>query len=120
MWSLLRGFLVGIFKGMFIKYVRIFRAFLTPFYPLHSELGYLLGLWLKPFYDFGAQNFFLANNGLGAFLGPNWKVFHNGTLINHFQGVCVAMESSIISENMEYPGRKGVQFFISQSDNKMS
>ena len=26
---------------------------------------------------FGAQNFCFGNNGLGGFLGPNWKVFHH-------------------------------------------
>ena len=66
-------------------------------------------MWLWPFYDLGAQNFFLANNGLGAFLEPNWKVFHHGTLRNQFQGVCVAIGSLPISEKMEYPGRKVAQ-----------
>ena len=79
------------------------------FIPLHRGPGYLLGLWLGPFYDLGAQNFFLANNGLGAFLEPNWKVFHHGTLRNQFQGVCVAIGSLPISEKMEYPGRKVAQ-----------
>ena len=44
-----------------------------------------LGIW--------GLNFFFANNGLGAFLGPNWKVFHHGTLRNHFQGVVIAFGS---------------------------
>ena len=59
----------------------------------------------------GLKNVFLANNGLGAFLEPNWKVFHHGTLRNHFQGVCVAIGSLPISEKMEYPGRKVAQLF---------
>ena len=78
---------------------------------MHRGPGYLLWLWLGPFYDLGAQNFFLANNGLGAFLEPNWKVFHHGTLRNHFQGVCVALGSLPISEKMECPGRKVAQLF---------
>ena len=81
------------------------------YHTMHRGPGYLLGLWLWPFYDLGAQNFFLANNGLGAFLEPNWKVFHHGTLRNHFQGVCVAIGSLPISEKMEYPGRKVAQLF---------
>ena len=44
-----------------------------------------LGIW--------GLKFFFAYNGLGAFLGPNWKVFHHGTLRNHFQGVVVAFGS---------------------------
>ena len=77
--------------------------------PLHRGPGYLLGMWLWPFYDLGAQKFFLANNGLGAFLEPNWKVFHHGNLRNQFQGVCVAIGTLPISEKMEYPGRKVAQ-----------
>ena len=66
--------------------------------PLHRGPGNLLAMWLWPFYDLGAPKFCLANNGLGAFLEPNWKVFHHGTLRNHFQGVCVALGSLPISE----------------------
>ena len=42
---------------------------------------------------------FFANNGLGGFLGPNWKVFHHGTLCEHFQGVVIAFRSWPGGEN---------------------
>ena len=41
----------------------------------------------------GLENVFFGNNGLGGFLGPNWKVFHHGTLCEHFQGVVIAFRS---------------------------
>ena len=65
---------------------------------LHSGLSYLLGVWLGHFYDLGDQKFFMPNNGLRAFLGPNWKVFHHGTLRNHFQRVRRAFWSWPIGE----------------------
>ena len=48
--------------------------------------------------DLGSWNFFFANNGLGGFLGPNWKVFHHGTLREHFQGAVIAFGSQPDSE----------------------
>ena len=63
------------------------------------------------FMIWGLNFFFLTNNGLGAFLEPNWKVFHHETLRKHFQGVCVAIGSLPISEKMEYAGRKLAQLF---------
>ena len=47
---------------------------------------------------YGARNFFFGNNGLGGFLGPNWKVFHHGTLREHFQGAVIAFGSQPDSE----------------------
>ena len=47
----------------------------------------------------GELEFFFANNGLGGFLGPNWKVFHHGTLCEHFQGVVIAFRSWPGGEN---------------------
>ena len=47
----------------------------------------------------GGLEFFFANNGLGRFLGPNWKVFHHGTLCEHFQGVVIAFRSWPGGEN---------------------
>ena len=41
----------------------------------------------------GELEFFFANNGLGGFLGPNWKVFHLETLREHFQGAVIAFGS---------------------------
>ena len=41
----------------------------------------------------GELEIFFANNGLGGFLGPNWKVFHHGTLCEHFQGVVIEFRS---------------------------
>ena len=32
----------------------------------------------------GGLEIFFADNGLWGFLGPNWKVFHHGTLRWHF------------------------------------
>ena len=32
----------------------------------------------------GRLEIFFADNGLWGFLGPNWKVFHHGTLREHF------------------------------------
>ena len=69
-------------------------AFLTPQYEpsdaccraQRDELLYRIGV--KSFFWFRSLKK-LASNGLGAFLGPNWKVFHHGTLRNHFQGVVV-------------------------------
>ena len=75
-----------------------------------QRAGLFTGNVTLAFLWFGGSNFFfLANNGLGAFLEPNWKVFHHGTLRNQFQGVCVAIGSLPISEKMEYPGRKVAQ-----------
>jgi hypothetical protein len=55
-----------------------------------------LGIWdLKIFF---------VNNGLGAFLGPNWKVFHHGTLMNHFQGVVMGFGSQPGCEKMAKRG----------------
>ena len=34
--------------------------------------------------------YFFSKNGLGDSLGSHWKVFHHGTLRNHFQGVVVS------------------------------
>ena len=47
----------------------------------------------------GELEIFFANNGLGGFLGPNWKVFHHGTLCEHFQGVVIAFRSRPGGEN---------------------
>ena len=47
----------------------------------------------------GGLEIFFANNGLGGFLGPNWKVFHHGTLCEHFQGVVIAFRSWPGGEN---------------------
>ena len=47
----------------------------------------------------GELEIFFANNGLGGFLGPNWKVFHHGTLCEHFQGVVIAFRSWPGGEN---------------------
>ena len=45
----------------------------------------------------GVRNFrpeiFFSKNGFGGSLGSHWKVFHHGTLRNHFQGVVVAFGS---------------------------
>ena len=41
---------------------------------------------------FWGWNFF-CQNGLGGFLGPHWKVFHQGTHSKHFQGVIIAFGS---------------------------
>ena len=49
-----------------------------------------LGVW--------GWNSFFANNGLGGFLGPNWKVFHHWTLREHFQGAVIAFGSQPDSE----------------------
>ena len=51
--------------------------------------------------DLGSEGLeiFFANNGLGGFLGPNWKVFHHGTLCEHFQGVVIAFRSWPGGEN---------------------
>ena len=87
-------------------------ALLLYFVAPHSELSNLLGLWLKPFYNLGAQIFLLANNGLGAFLGPNWKVFHHGTFRNYFQGVCRAFWSWPAGENEVYHGQKMTNLFV--------
>ena len=35
---------------------------------------------------FGAWNIVFGNNGLGGFLGPNWKVFHHWTHMFYFRG----------------------------------
>ena len=37
--------------------------------------------------------YFFSENGLGGSLRSHWKVFHHGTLRNHFQGVVVAFGS---------------------------
>ena len=47
----------------------------------------------------GELEIFFANNGLGGFLGPNWKVFHHGTLCEHSQGVVIAFRSWPGGEN---------------------
>ena len=51
--------------------------------------------------DLGSEGLeiFFANKGLGGFLGPNWKVFHHGTLCEHFQGVVIAFRSQPGGEN---------------------
>ena len=78
----------------------------------HRGLSYLLGVWLGHFYDLAGQNFFMPNNGLGGFLGSHWKVFHHGTLRNHFQRVCRAFWSWPIGEKMAFPGRKVAKLFL--------
>ena len=42
---------------------------------------------------FQGSTIFFVNNGLGVFLGLQWKVFHHGTLSKHFQGVVIAFGS---------------------------
>ena len=61
--------------------------------------------------DLGSWNFFFANNGLGGFLGPNRKVFHHGTLCEHFQGVVIAFRSWPGVKMGLKLGEKLIQFF---------
>ena len=65
-----------------------------------------LGIW-------GLKIFF-ANNGLGGFLGPNWKVFHHGTLRKHFQGVVTAFESRPVGKKRLKGGKKLIDLFCRQ------
>ena len=59
-----------------------------------------LGVW--------GWKFFFANNGLGGFLGPNWKVFHHGTLSEHFWGVVTAFGSGPSGEKWMKSGKKSI------------
>ena len=52
---------------------------------MQRGLDYDLGFWIL--------NFCYAENGLGGFLGPHWKVFHHGTLNKYFQGVSIPFGS---------------------------
>ena len=72
-------------------------------------LGLVLKSWLSKIhptkgwdYDLGIRGLkiFFANNGLGGFLGPKWKVLHHGTLRNHFQGLSTAFRSRPGGEKM--------------------
>ena len=60
---------------------------------------------------FGVWNFLGGNNGLGGFLGPNWKVFHHWTLREHFQGAVIAFGSQPDSEIRVERGWKINNFF---------
>ena len=60
---------------------------------------------------FGRLESFFANNGLGGFLGPKWKVFHHGTPRKHFQGVGIACGSRPSSEKGQKMGKKSIKLF---------
>ena len=49
-----------------------------------------------------------ADNGLWGFLGPNWKVFHHGTLSEHFWGVVTAFGSGPSGEKWMKSGKKSI------------
>ena len=59
----------------------------------------------------GGAEFFFANNGLGGFLGPRWKVFNHGTLRKHFQGVGIAWGSRPGREKGLKKGQKSIKLF---------
>ena len=66
-----------------------------------------LGVW----FSILGLEIFLAKNGLGGFLGPKWKVFHHGTLREHFQGAVIAFGSQPDSEIRVERGVKNQSFF---------
>ena len=59
----------------------------------------------------GELEIFSSNNGLGGFLGPNWKVFHYATLCEHFQGVVIEFRSWPGVKMGLKSGEKLLQFF---------
>ena len=65
---------------------------------------------------FGRLESFFANNGLGGFLGPKWKVFHHGTPRKHFQGVGIACGSRPRGEKLAEKGQKISQTFLPLKD----
>ena len=62
-----------------------------------------LGIW-------GLKIFF-ANNGLRGFLGPNWKVFHHGTLRKHFQGPLQLSDVGLVVKKWPKSGEKSIASF---------
>ena len=57
--------------------------------PLHRGLSFFIEWGVRKIQGFQAWNNFFSKNGFGGSLGSYWKVFHHGTLRNHFQGVVV-------------------------------
>ena len=69
---------------------------------------------------FGRLESFFANNGLGGFLGPKWKVFHHGTPRKHFQGVGIACGSRPSSEKGQKRAKNQSNFFALKRCNSYS
>ena len=70
-----------------LNFERLEHFFLLVKCSLQSTEGWECNLGL------GGAEIFFANNGLGGFLGPRWKVFNHGTLRKHFQEVVKVSQS---------------------------
>ena len=82
--------------------------------PLHCTEGWDcdLGIW-------GSKIFF-ANNGLGGFLEPHWKVFHHGTLRKHFQGPLQLSEVGLVVKKGQNQVKNQFCIFALKMCNKCS